>query len=128
MLLTLLSVGTITPVILASVEYQHITKLSYQNTELSAKNTELSAENTELSGQLQEIKNSMATMKEEVTSLQGRLTQMSFNGCFKETKSCNILPKSKINPSCETARLPVNKTVSYWYTVQPEILLSALVD
>ena len=119
-LLTLLSVGTITAVVLASVKHQHITKLSIQNTELSA-------ENTALSGQLQEIKNSMATMKQEVTSLQGRLTQMSFNRCFKETMSCNIFPRSKINPYCETEQLPINKTVSCWYTAQPEILPSALV-
>ena len=109
-LLTLLSVSTITAIILASVEYQHITKLSIQNIKLS--------------GQLQEIKNSMATMKEDVTNLQGRLT---FNTCFKETTSCNILPKSKINPSCETAQLPINKTVSCWYPVQLEILPPALV-
>ena len=109
-LLTLLSVGTITAVILASVEYQHINKLSIQNIELS--------------GQLEEIKKSMATMKEDVTNLQGRLT---FSTCFKETTSCNILPWLKINPYCETAQLPVNKTVSCWYTVQLEILPFALV-
>ena len=64
--LTLLSVGTITAVILASIEYQHITKLSIQNIELSA-------EKAQLSDQLQEIIESMAAMKEEVMNIQGRL-------------------------------------------------------
>ena len=107
-LLTLLTVGTITAVILASIEYQHITKLSIQNIKLSA-------EKTQLSDQLQEIKNSMATMKDEVTSLQQRLTQMSLSRCFKETVTCDISPMSKIKPYCETAQLHVNKTVSCWY-------------
>ena len=97
-LFTLLSVGTITAVILASIQFQ-------QNIRLSAQNIKLSAE-------LQETKNSMATMKEEITSLQGSLSKMSFNNCFKETTTCSLNPSFKFVPSCNTPLLPVNITVS----------------
>ena len=107
-LLTLLTVGTITAVILASIDFQHITKLSIQNVNLSA-------EKVQLTDGLQEIKNSMATMKGEITNLQERLTQMSFNKCFKDTKTCSFFPQSQILPACETPSLPVNKTVSCCY-------------
>ena len=107
-LLTLLTVGTITAVILASIDFQHITKLSIQNVKLSA-------EKAQLTDDLQEIKNSMATMKGEITNLQERLTQMSFNKCFKDTMTCSFSPWSQIIASCETPSLPVNKTVSCCY-------------
>lgn len=102
-LLTLLSVGTLTAVILASVEFQHITKLSIQNVKLSA-------EKAQLSDQLQELENSLNTMKEEVTNL---MTQMSFNKCSKDTVTCDITRIiSQVKPFCRTSPLPFNITVS----------------
>ena len=98
-LLTLLAVGTIAAVVLASVDFQHITKVSIQNIELAA-------EKDRLSDELQELKTSMATMKEEIKN---RL--ISYNKCFKETRTCSFSPKSYIN-YCEILRVLVNQTVS----------------
>lgn len=99
-LLTLLSVGTIIAVILASVEFQHVTKLSIQNIELSA-------EKDQLSDELQEIKTSMATMKEEI------INRLSYNRCFKDTRTCSFSPRSLIKPYCETTPpLLINQTVT----------------
>ena len=98
-LLTLLAVGTIAAVVLASVEFQHITKLSIENIELSA-------EKDRLSDEIQELKTSMATMKEEIEN------RLSYNKCFKETRTCNLFPWSNIKPHCETLQLLVNQTVS----------------
>ena len=107
-LLTLLSVGTIAAVILASVEFQHITKLSIQNIELTAKKDRLSDE-------LQELKSSMVTMKEEITASMKEeiINSLSYNKCFKETRTCSLTPRPYIiKPYCETLRLLVNQTVS----------------
>jgi hypothetical protein len=99
-LLTLLSVGTIIAVILVSVEFQHVTKLSIQNIELSAEKDQLSEE-------LQEIKTSMATMKEEI------INRLSYNRCFKDTRTCSFSPRSLIKPYCETTPpLLINQTVT----------------
>ena len=95
MLLTLLTVGTIAAVVLASVEFQLITKLSIENIELSA-------EKDQLSDELQEFKNSMKEV----------INRMSYNKCFKDTSTCSLSPKYKIKPSCETPLLIVNQTVS----------------
>ena len=97
-LLTLLSVGTITAVVLASVEFQHITTISIQNIELSA-------EKDRLTDELQELKNSMKEV----------INRMSYNKCFKDTSTCNLFPKSRIKPYCETIPLVVNQTVNCLY-------------
>ena len=90
-LLTLLAVGTLIAVTLASVEMHN---------------------NTKLSAQLQEMRMNMVTVKEEVSSLHESLVQISYEKCFKDTSSCDIKPRSNVNPYCETKRLPVNITVS----------------
>ena len=98
-LLTLLAVGTIAAIVLASVEFQHITKLSIENIELSA-------EKDRLSDEIHELKTSMATMKEKIEN------RLSYNKCFKETSTCNLFPRLNIKPYCETSQLLVNQTVS----------------
>ena len=100
-LFTLLTVGTITAVILASIEFQHVTQLSIKNIELSTENSQLSHE--------------LTNVKEEVINLQEMLKQMSFNKCYQDTMACVINSdriRSKIKPFCETEPLPFNITVS----------------
>ena len=94
-LLTLLAVGTIAAVVLASVDFQLITKVSIENIKLLA-------EKDQLSDELQEFKNSMKEV----------INRMSYNKCFKETRTCNLFPRFKIKPSCETSSLVINQTVS----------------
>lgn len=100
-LLTLLSVGTITAIILASIQFQQ--------------NTKLSAENIELSDHILEMQNSMATVKEKIRNIQGSLSQMSLNECSKQSTTCNISPRRLLKPSCETTSQPVDINVSNKY-------------